>query len=74
MDKQQIAHILEKEIGKTDKIISGLQLILATTIDYHQARDLHKEICDLITHKQKMEEMVEHIVEDAKVFNPPFNM
>ena len=73
MDKQQIAHILEKEISSLNKTIDSLYSIKQQMIDVHQARDLDFTINELIKHKQSLEKVIVNIVEDAKHFNPNFN-
>ena len=73
MDKQQIAHILEKEINTINNTLKRLQYVHSQTIDTHQAIDLHTAICELIVHKQKLENIVTNIVEDATHFNPTFD-
>ncbi len=73
MDKQQIAHILEKEISSLNKTIDSLHSIKQQIIDVHQARDLDFTINVLIKHKQSLEKVIVNIVEDAKHFNPDFN-
>ena len=72
MDKQQIAHALEKEIATTDRTLSGLQRLYSQTIDSHQARIIDDMIQDLVSHKKNLENIVENIVEDARNYNPPF--
>ena len=73
MDKQQIAHTLEKEIVEIDKTLTKLCYVRNQTIDTFYARELNDVINKLIAHKQKLENIVTNIVEDAKHFNPNFN-
>ena len=73
MDKQQIAHILEKEIAIININLRKLHRIYSHTVDSHQARGIDDIIQDLVTHKRKLENIIEHIVEDAKGYNPNFN-
>ena len=72
MDKQQIAHVLEKEIATTDRTLTRLQHLHSRTIDSHQARIIDDMIQDLVSHKKNLENIIENIVEDAKNYNPPF--
>ena len=72
MDKQQIAHVLEKEIASLNKTIDSLYSIKQQMIDVHQARDLDFTINKLIKHKQSLEKVIQNIVEDARNYNPPF--
>lgn len=73
MDKQQIAHVLKKEIQMIDINIRKLDHIYMQTIDSHQARYIYDVMQDLTNHKRNLEKVLENIVEDAKVFNPPFS-
>ena len=73
MDKQQIAHILEKEISIINIDLRRLHRIYGQTIDSHEARDIADVIQDLVNHKRNLEKVLENIVEDAKVFHPPFS-
>ena len=73
MDKQQIAHSLEKEIAIININLRRLHRIYSQTIDAHQARDIDDAIQDLVAHKQKLEKIVKNIIEDAKHFNPTFD-
>lgn len=73
MDKQQIAHILEKEISIININLRRLHRIYTQTIDSHQASDINDAIQDLVSHKQKLEKIVTNIVEDARHFNPTFD-
>lgn len=70
MDKQQIAHTLEKEIHLIDINTRKLDRIYMQTIDSHQARDIYDTMQDLVTIKKNLEKVLENIVEDAKHFNP----
>ena len=72
MDKQQIAHVLEKEIARIDRTLTGLQCLYSQTIDSHQARIIDDMIQDLVSHKKNLENIIENIVEDARNYNPPF--
>ena len=72
MDKQEIAHILEKEISSIDATLVKLNFIYSNTIDSFQARDLKMAIKELVNHKQQLEKMIDCIVEDAHKFNPKF--
>ena len=72
MDKQQIAHVLEKEIATTDRTLTRLQRLYSQTIDSHQARIIDDMIQDLVSHKKNLENIIEKIVEDARNYNPPF--
>ena len=73
MDKQQIAHILEKEIAMIDINIRRLDRIYMQTIDSHQARDIYDTMQDLDKIKKDLEKVIENIVEDAKVYSTNFN-
>jgi len=73
MDKQQIAHTLEKEISLINIDLRRLYRIRQQTIDSHQARDIDDIIQNLVAHKQKLENIVENIVEDAKIYNHTSN-
>lgn len=73
MDKQQIAHVLEKEMSIIDVNIRKLDRIYMQTIDSHQARYIYDVMQDLTNHKRNLEKVIENIVEDAKVFHPPFS-
>ena len=72
MDKQQIAHTLEKEISLINRNIQKLDRIYMQTIDSHQARDIYDTMQDLVTIKTNLEKVIANIVEDAKIYNPPF--
>lgn len=74
MDKQQIAHILDKEIATTNRTLARLQRLYSQTIDSHQARIIDDMIQDLVSHKKNLEQIIENIVEDAKIYNPPFQL
>ncbi len=73
MDKQQIAHILEKEIKSIDTVLCRLDSAYHFAIDDYQAMDLATAINELTAHKQRLERVIENVVEDAKGFNSPFN-
>ncbi len=73
MDKQQIAHTLEKEISLLTSNIRKLDRIYMQTIDSHQARDIYDTMQDLTTIKRNLEKVLENIVEDAKNHNTNFN-
>lgn len=70
MNKQEIAHILEKEIATTDRTLRRLQRLYNKTIDSHQARDIDDMIQDLLNHKKNLEKIIERIVEDARNYSP----
>ena len=72
MDKQEIAHTLEKEISLINIDLRRLHRIQQQTIDSHQARDIDDVIQDLVTIKKNLENVIENIVEDAKNYPPPF--
>lgn len=73
MDKQQIAHILEKEIKSIDNALYRLNSAYQLALDDYQSIDIASAINQLKRHKQKLESIIQNIVEDAKVFNSPFN-
>ena len=73
MNKQEIAHTLEKEIALIDKTLYRLQHVSTQTIDDFQAIDLNIAMNGLIVHKQNLQKIIANIVEDAKHFNPNFN-
>lgn len=73
MDKQQIAHILEKEIKSIDTVLCRLDSAYHSSIDDYQAINIANAMKELNSHKRKLEGVIENIVEDAKVFNSPFN-
>ena len=72
MDKQQIAHTLEKEISMIDINIRRLHQVYMQTIDSHQQRDIYDAIQDLTRTKKELKKIIEKIVEDAKNYSPPF--
>lgn len=72
MDKQQIAHTLEKEISMIDINIRRLHQVYMQTIDSHQQRDIYDAIQDLTRTKKELEKIIEKIVEDARNYSPPF--
>lgn len=72
MDKQQIAHTLEKEISMIDINIRRLHQVYKQTIDSHQQRDIYDAIQDLTRTKKELEKIIEKIVEDARNYSPPF--
>ena len=72
MDKQQIAHILDKEIATIDRNLKRLQYLYSQTIDSHQARVIDDAIQDLVAHKQNLQNIIVNITEFAKGYNPPF--
>ncbi|MBR2970143.1 MAG: hypothetical protein IKC49_03715 [Clostridia bacterium] len=72
MDKQQIAHTLEKEIYMIDINIRRLHQVYMQTIDSHQQRDIYDAIQDLTRTKKELEKIIEKIVEDARNYSPPF--
>ncbi|MBQ7797614.1 MAG: hypothetical protein IJ371_00640 [Clostridia bacterium] len=71
MDKQQIAHNIEKEISLLNNTLTRLQMAYNQAIDSHQARELDIAINELIRHKKILEKIVTNIVEDAKL-NAPY--
>ena len=73
MDKQEIAHILKNEIATTERTINKLQLLQSQIVDSHQARDIGDTIQELVTHKQKLETIIEQINEDARSYNRPYS-
>ena len=74
MNKQEIAHILEKEIATTNRTLRRLQRLYSQTIDSHQARDIDDMIQDLVSHKKNLENIIEKINEDARNYTPPFKI
>ena len=72
MDKQQIAHILEKEIAMIDINIKRLYNVYMQEIDSHQQRFIYDAIQDLTRSKKELGNIIINIVEDAKGYNPPF--
>ena len=70
MDKQQIAHTLEKEISMIDINIRRLHQVYMQTIDSHQQRDIYDAIQDLTRTKKELEKIIEKIVEDARNYSP----
>lgn len=74
MDKQQIAHILEKEISMIDVNIRRLNKIYMQEIDSHQQRDIYDAIQDLIRTEKELEKVIENIVEDARNYCPSFQL
>ena len=74
MDKQQIAHTLEKEISMIDINIRRLHQVYMQTIDSHQQRDIYDAIQDLTRTKKELEKIIEKIVEDASNYSPPFKL
>ena len=72
MDKQQIAHTLEKEISMIDINIRRLHQVYMQTIDSHQQRDIYDAIQDLTRTKKELEKIIEKIVEDSRNYSPPF--
>ena len=73
MDKQQIAHILEKEIKSVNTVLCRLDSAYHSSIDDYQAINIANAMKELNCHKQKLESVIENIVEDAKGFNSTFN-
>ena len=71
MNKQEIAHILEKEITTTNRTLRRLQRLYSQTIDSHQARDIDDMIQDLVSHKKNLENIIEKINEDARNYIQP---
>ena len=74
MDKQQIAHILEKEISLININIRKLDYIYMQTVDSHQARDIYDTIQDLTNIKKNLEKVLINIIEDARNYTPPFKL
>lgn len=74
MDKQTIAHALEKEIKLINDSLSRLQYVNNLSIDDHQARQVSIIMKQLMDHKTKLENIVANIVADAKLFNSNFNI
>lgn len=72
MDKQEIAHILVKEIAMIDINIKRLHKVYMQEIDSHQQRFIYDSIQDLTRSKKELEKVIENIVEDAKNYNPTF--
>jgi hypothetical protein len=72
MDKQEIAHVLEKEIATIDRNLKRLQYLYSQTIDTHQARVIDDAIQDLVAHKQNLQKIIVNIAEAAKGYNSPF--
>jgi len=70
MNKQQIAHTIEKEISMIDLNIRRLHRIYMQTIDSHQQRDIYDAIQDLTRSKKELEKIIEKIVEDARSYSP----
>ena len=70
MDKQQIAHILEKEIAMIDINIKRLHRVYMQEIDSHQQRFIYDSIQDLTRSKKELEKVIENIVEDARNYSP----
>ena len=66
MDKQQIAHTLEKEIVIIDINIKRLHNVYTREIDAHQQRFIYDSIQDLTRSKKVLEKVIENIVEDSK--------
>ena len=66
MDKQQLAHILEKEISKIDINLRRLHRIYKQTIDAHQARDIADAIQDLVSHKKCLQQLILNIVSSTR--------
>ena len=69
MDKQLIAHTLEKEIAMIDINIKRLHKIFMQTIDSHQARDVYDAMQDITRTKKELEKIIENITEYAKHTN-----
>ena len=70
MNKQEIAHILEKEISTIDRNLRRLDRIYMQTIDSHQQRDIYDAIQDLTRTKKELEKIIKKIVEDARNYSP----
>ena len=67
MDKQQIAHTLEKEKSMIDINIRRLHQVCMQTIDSHQQRDIYDAIQDLTRTKKELEKIIEKIVEECLI-------
>ena len=65
-DKQEIAHLIEREISLINIDLRRLDRVYQQTIDSHLARDIYDVIQNLVAHKKKMEDMLIRITEDAK--------
>lgn len=74
MDKQEVAHTLEKEIKLINDLLSRLQYVNNLSIDDHQARQVSIVMKQLIDHKKELENIVANIVADAKLFNLNHNI
>lgn len=69
MNKQQIAHELEKEISLINIDLKSLHRIYVQTIDSQHARDINDLIHNLVRHKRCLEKVVEHIEEDSRNYS-----
>jgi len=70
MNKQQTANILKKEIILINNTLSRLNVVYNQTTDDLQARDLNIAINQLIAHKQNLEKLIAHTLNDNKQVNP----